>query len=656
MKSIIGIAFFFGAFTAFMLSGCRIVSVDSNSCTKEGHECGNVIIAWGEADEYYERGVEYARCECFDLAIDDFKMAISESVSDQWDYLKPGDWTLDLFPRRELGIIYYKMHNYEDAERYLELSLSQTYSDKANYFLNLTRRALVQSTPRPFTTPKIILDEESGLFLTRANPVVVSGFVEDDNYIEKCLVYVQGSMINGKLQRINRPQKHLRFRETFNLLSGLHEIKIEATNLKGIPASRKVTVQVDREGPDIFFEPIGEGAYQNIRKWSINGYLTDEAGAASLTIDGQPVDLTLENHFSHVVDSMETVTVIAKDILGNATHSYISPDSLMSTKNQPLLASLMSSQAGFYSLQANVREVKISFEGFFLEANHEVTIYQESMPLQFSIENADKLKSLEIRNEGSGYPPIKIYRFPTNIQIAKLTKSIKLKMGKNKIVFCLNKQIPQEKIVIRKLPAPFEPDQRMELVIDKESILNTNNESFKRSLIKTLQSFKRFNLNASGGFEETNKTWILKINNKSSQDRNTLIHDTADGKIIYGVVINAKNKSHLVYADVFHTNKLGGNEDKENEAWAELLAKRVLMEFPLFSGFVKERNKNRIYTDFGYEIDLQGRGLIVYHHSDNSNVDVMERAEIQAVTPRFIEAKLVSKNSQAKSMDQVISE
>ncbi|NQT83868.1 hypothetical protein HQ563_12635, partial [bacterium] len=101
---------------------------------------------------FYERGVSRASEEQLSEAAEDFETAIGErkgaTVPRPKDARRVRTYGMhfidDYFPHRELGVAYYRMKRFADAERELLISLDQTPSAKARAYLNLVRGELLR--------------------------------------------------------------------------------------------------------------------------------------------------------------------------------------------------------------------------------------------------------------------------------------------------------------------------------------------------------------------------------------------------------------------------------------------------------------------------------------------------------------------------------
>ena len=136
----------------------------------------------------YERGLSCAEGKFWDEAVASFRAAldVTRGQNDRWRVNTYGVRFIDdYFPHRELGIVYYQLGRYEEAQRELELSLRSTETAKAKFYLNKVRSTLLQTTRRDTSPPRIILDSPPDNFLTNNLRVVVTGHAEDDTYVPK---------------------------------------------------------------------------------------------------------------------------------------------------------------------------------------------------------------------------------------------------------------------------------------------------------------------------------------------------------------------------------------------------------------------------------------------------------------------------------------
>jgi tetratricopeptide (TPR) repeat protein len=275
---------------------------------------------------YYERGLSFMEGEFYKEAIADFDQAIKQRSEDKRMARTYGMHFVDYFPHREKGLVYYLTGEYDAAKREIELSHQQQPSAKAQYYLDRIRAVLMKQEGQEVSTPRIMVDLPSYEIWTRDDPVTISGAAEDRQYISYLKLAEKSVFIKAAEQKIG-------FKEEISLDQGRHIIDITARNLLGGEKRHELVIHVDRQGPVITLEPNpADAAARDI----INGFLYDESGGISLSIDGVdvPVSSGEDVRFSAPVKpGAKTITLLAKDRLGNETMAEIELTGLAVVEN-----------------------------------------------------------------------------------------------------------------------------------------------------------------------------------------------------------------------------------------------------------------------------------------------------------------------------------
>ena len=130
------------------------------------------------------------------------------------------------FPHRELGIVHYRLTRYAQAQRELQRSLRTVDTAKAKFYLNKTRKALLQQTSRDTAPPRIVLDSPVDGLLTNALTVEVRGRADDDTFVASLA-------INGQPLLFELAEPHLPVTQKIALHDGPNAIDIVAADLLG---------------------------------------------------------------------------------------------------------------------------------------------------------------------------------------------------------------------------------------------------------------------------------------------------------------------------------------------------------------------------------------------------------------------------------------
>lgn len=267
---------------------------------------------------YYERGESFLDGKFYDEAIADFRKAISLRDDDQRRARTYGLHFLDYFPHREIGVALYQSNKYREALDHLEGSIKMVDTAKAKFYINKTRQALIEEQKAFAKAPEIEITSPKDGETTSNLMIEVAGVASDE-------FYVSSIKINQRPLFIELASKSLPFKRKILLKGGKNEIEISATTLAGKSLTRKLAVNVDREGPVINLqEPIEEATVQKA-ELEIKGTIFDQSGVASFQVNGQEVPLPKAQRraaFSSVVKLKEgpnRLSMVARDTAGNET-------------------------------------------------------------------------------------------------------------------------------------------------------------------------------------------------------------------------------------------------------------------------------------------------------------------------------------------------
>ncbi len=245
---------------------------------------------------YFERGLSYAEGEFYSNARADFQSAIHKRKNDQWRSRTYGMHFVNYFPHRELGIVYYKTGKFTQAEKELEESLATAASAKAEYYLNQSRKAILEESGADKKAPDITISYPADGMVTNSLLIELKGKAEDDHYVSSLL-------INNRPMLLELSSKKVLLDKKLDLKKGINAIRISATDLTGKVSELVLNVNVDRDGPVIIIEDI----VKRENKIIISGYLYDSTGIESFTVNGKNVPL--ENMTEMLNDDLHETTV-----------------------------------------------------------------------------------------------------------------------------------------------------------------------------------------------------------------------------------------------------------------------------------------------------------------------------------------------------------
>ncbi len=620
---------------------------------------------------YLERGLSYADGAFYKEAAADLKEAIRQRDKDQRMARTYGMHFIDYFPHRELGIVYYEMEDLEEAKKELELSLSHFASAKARFYLDRVRKSLLEKESREVTPPTLSLSLETKEIWTRDDPFILRGVAEDDRY-------VSGVTIKGVPLFLEGAQQRIPFEEKLQLAQGRHVIEVSVKNLLGKETSQQVIIHVDREGPMITLDEIkvdGEGADKII---SIKGSIYDEAGIASLSIDGEPlsvkeeIEVFFEKKFKLQKDEL---LLAAKDRLGNQTSAGIPARESTAERfpvriasNDPVMAHTVLA-AIFGSKDKNPPIIKL--KGW----TDNQTVYLDKVYIEGKISDESKIESLKINQ----VPTLR--RKGQNIFFSHLAE---LKEGKNSINIEAQDEAENKSsktiTVLREVPQALQLEERMSLTVmpfEQKASLSEGSLMYQDYLINALVNENRFRI------IERDKLDVILQEQKLSQtkliDRKTALKlgklvaaqsiltgsiiETRTGTEIVGRLIDTETSEILATQDVYDEAK----DPQAMKALAEGMAIKFHREFPLLEGIVIQKKGKYVFTDLGKDKVKLQRRLIVYReevikHPVSGKVMgadniILSRAKVTQVLPEMSKAEILDdKTEPIKRLDKVITE
>jgi TolB-like protein len=646
------------------------VQQDTQPKVKDGKQYGVVQGAFRHRWwNYLERGLSFADGGFIDDAISDLKTAIQQRFKDQRMARTYGLHFIDYFPHRELGIGYLLKGLLEDAKTELELSLSHFPSAKAYYYLDRVREQLIRNRGHEVAPPKLSIDLNDIDTWTREETVLVSGMVEDPNYIS-------GVTIMGIPLFLESSRKEVRIEEALRLSQGQHDIEVMAVNLMGKTARQKVTIHVDRQGPMITIEDIKRD--KDNSQLTLFGSLYDPAGTADLRINGEPVPVQegSEILFSHQLPmGVQDMEVLARDTLGNQTSAMISVSQAMKTKG-----SVMLTAAGFSAMDMAASSLfgnkdttppQINLKGW----TGTQTVYLEKVYIEGEIIDDTRISGLEINQKSI------LRREGKTIFFNHLAE---LNQGKNHIhvkATDTTGNISEKNVTVTmKVPKALQMEERMRTTImpfEQKGALSNASHSFQDNLTNALVNQNRFQI-----IERQKLDYVLqeqKLSQTDLIDKNTALRlgklmasqtiitgsivETQSGLEIIARMVDTETSQLLASKDVY-------GEDKSLpalEAMSQGMAIKFHQEFPLIEGLVVQKKGNHIFTDIGNPKTKLARRFIVYREApikhpvtgkilgmDNT---IIGRARVTQVMPDLSKAEVVDGDIQSmKPLDKVITE
>ncbi len=238
----------------------------------------------------------------------------------------------------------------------LKLSLEKVPTAKTVAYLKRAYETLVKQKEIEIPRPQITFND----FWTRDDPIIFSGTVEDEIYMEsvrltvKDKIYTKSVRIKDKavflLNSSEDLKKNVSFKRKLYLSEGQYIVTLKAENVAGGITRHQVNVGVDRSGPMIIVDnKQWKKMSSGDRKVSISGSLNDGAGILDFFINKQRVSIQEGRRISFnetLISKADTDTIelIAHDRLGNQTVSQIDLMSSSISNKSVLFASTNLSQ------------------------------------------------------------------------------------------------------------------------------------------------------------------------------------------------------------------------------------------------------------------------------------------------------------------------
>lgn len=569
---------------------------------------------------YYERGLSYIEGEFFEDAIRDFQSAIEQRRDDHWRSRTYGMHLINYFPHRELGVIYYILKRYHEAEEELEDSLKTAESAKAKYYLNKTRKAILRETGADKLFPTIKIIHPTDGMITNEFSVTLDSEVEDDYYIASV-------SINLIPLPLELSAKKVLLKEKLHLERGMNEIKIRTSDLTDKTTEKVLKIMVDTEGPIIIIED------QKVidQRLILSGFLTDNIGIDSFMINGKKIPIIYEqdpNQSSHVLGQVaefhqeidmseitDSIILEVKDVSNNVTKGelYIGPSSaringlVLLASSHPIAPRFSLNQYAFLGNGLG-RIIDNTPPEIQVEDLEEVQIvYTDLIYLEGCISDNIRIKSCRINGESI------LKRKGKKVFFNYLTK---LKKGENRFFIeatdIFGNRSQKTLMVYRKIPKIRQIDSRMSLFVlplDSQGKQSFLGDVIYDRLIAAFVNQGRFHLIERERMEEVLSE--LRLSQTELADPGTAMKIgkivVADA-ILIGAIYESKNQieiltrlvdtetaSVMAAKDVF-------DEDKSMSGIERLvdgLALKYRQSFPVLEGVVMKKKGKIVVTDLG---------------------------------------------------------
>ncbi len=287
---------------------------------------------------YYERGVSYADGRFWIEAEADLREALGQRTEDQRRARTYGMHFIDYFPHRELGVVLFHEGRYEEAVSELEGSLQTEKSAKAEFYLDVARKALIHRNKTDLGPPEIEVRSPLPNSITNAFDILVSGVVRDDTYVKDITV-------NGVPVRVDLAAPEVSFSSRVLLKPGENVVRVATTDLSGKQALAERRIRADWQGPILTIDEPVEGRAPAGSRLRLRGYAYDDSGLSEILVNGrqilkEPAREVALDYMIPATGELDRVAVQATDLAGNRTTAEIRLSGGHTSSQRFLLASL----------------------------------------------------------------------------------------------------------------------------------------------------------------------------------------------------------------------------------------------------------------------------------------------------------------------------
>ena len=576
---------------------------------------------------FYERALSYAEGEFYKEAIEDLKESIRQRAEDQRMARTYGMHFIDYFPHRELGIVYYYLGKYENAKEELETSLSTVDTGKAKFYLNMTRKVLIETSKADTAPPTINVTSVSRGEITNSFRLKVQGEVEDDSYAHTIA-------INEAPLFIELSARKLPFSQEIRLKKGVNEIKIKTSDILGKVTEKSVKVFADFEGPALNINNYIDGQEVGENKIVLNGALADVTGITTLTINDEVLTYNKEREveFTFAIDLQEgknRIALAATDVAGNTTTGELNltyvpqlakdePFFNSHTANTPnsqepiLLAfngtGILDTGQNYLPAHSYAKKPGSAIRLNFKDLTDIQTVYFDIIYIDGSTTGTNTIKSVTVNGSPLLIIPGRTIYF---------NQLIELKEGENKLTIeaqdVKGNTVSKTVTIVREVPRVHQIGSRMSLAIlpfEIKGEMSLATSIVYDNLVSAFLNQNRFNIVTRG--DELEAVFReLKLSKTDLVDKSTAvkvgklvaaegilmgaINETKDSIEIYARLVNTETSVLLEAKDVYGQDK----SLSQIQYLTNGLALKFKHSFPLLEGLVIKVSGKNIYADFG---------------------------------------------------------
>jgi len=583
------------------ITSCRFLTCHGfkgDKYIKDGKKCG-VTKSYFRNNwwNYYERGLSFADCGFFEEAKADLKEAINIFDRDIWRTETYGDWYISYFPHRELGLIYYKEGDLDNAIRELRTSLDFEQSDKGEQYLDKALKKRIKE--KDTKGPKIYIEPVNKV--SKAKFIKIKGSVFDNYYVQRILL-VHNNCVIPKEQHISRikkqPRETINFSFTVPSESGLNTMTVIAYDLTGNETKKEISFESDRQGPYILcYAFIRENADINSNKQivKIKGSVQDASGLKKIIINKKShVSLNGEENYNiskeiEIDNQQKEILIQATDIVDNKTISIITP-----VLEKDIHESLIEKDNTKPEIRCSEMENElINLKG--VENNKVIVLtgkktFSDQTVISLNAWDDRYLKSFFINEKNHLSKPVRTISFSQILDLSDGINEYKLRAtdtsNNQSYEYLYKKEKKEYKVKNR--------NERLCLGIEDSPIKDEsdNNYSIFASLLYGLIS------------KDKTKRFQAYLNYESITNKSKLADYIVTWYIIERKLIENQSKitfeAYLMLSDnsrkIYYT-AINAFDDKSIEKLCDKIFVKLKYKFPLFEGIVKNVRDNDITVE-----------------------------------------------------------
>ncbi len=601
---------------------------------------------------YYERGILYAEADRLEDAKSDFLNALKRRDQEKqsprmygrhWfrsgssDFLSQG---FGYFPRRELGIIFYRQNLFSRAIRELELSYKNNPTTRAAVYLNRARKEWIKQQKsdksRPFFEKLYVNGTEAGkgiIVHTNRKKVVVRGAISDDTFVSMVKV-------NNKSLPMRISTKKFNFHTLVSLKNGLNAIPVTAIDLSGKESHLNINIYVDRIGPVISTDGIKQepsGKYFDI-------WIADNVGIGEIIINGKNTFYHGSKEISIRIKASENnknISIRAKDLAGNVTVMNYPLEKVVVKKECFVAENNLKSEVPDFNFSICMNK-KITKKGFidrerpvihlsgFDNSRDTFVSYMTDIVVEGRVTDNDKVDELFFNGQ-------KIHLWGKENAFSGIFSLNRDPNLPNLLIISAfdraGNQARRQLYIYRKIPKPLKFEERLKILVGDFATDNKIDVNFFSEYLSIVMS-KQKRFYPVSNYEKRRPDYILK---------GRIFPQRHWAEVVAGLYVKNETGEYdflKLRVDAYLEKEcfLKKSEIK-NDVLTELVKRlhyRLAQELPLVEGYVIKRlDKKTIVTDIKADTGIKkGMDLIVYNFTQDKEQDaiVAGLANINLVT------------------------